>query len=104
MGVHRLAITGLQTEFCVDATARAALSRGYEVSLVADAHTTGDAVMSAEIIIRHHNYALGNLAHPKLSIKVTDSADMQFTWRSTTCGGHAASPAHQPLAQAHWKL
>jgi nicotinamidase-related amidase len=78
-GVSRLVITGGQTEFCVDATCRAALSRGFEVALVADAHTTGDAVIPAEITIRHHNYALANLAHPLRSIAVAPSADIQFT-------------------------
>ena len=76
--VRRLAITGLQTEFCVDATAREALSLGYQVTLAADARTTGDAVMPAELTIRHHNHALGNLAHPTLSIAVTDGAEVRF--------------------------
>ena len=78
LGVGRLVVTGGQTEFCVDATCRAALSRGFEVTLAADAHTTGDAVIPAETTIRHHNYALGNLAHPQRSIAVTSSADIHF--------------------------
>lgn len=79
LGVRRLVITGMQTEFCVDATCRAALSRGFEVVLAADAHTTSDAVTPAETTIRHHNYALGNLAHPDRSIEVIASAEIGFS-------------------------
>jgi len=78
LDVRRLVVSGLQTEFCIDATCRAALSRGFDVVLAADAHTTGDAVMPAETTIRHHNYALANLAHPNRAIRVRNSADIQF--------------------------
>lgn len=78
LGVTQIVVTGLQTEFCVDATCRAALSRGFEVVLVGNAHTTGDAVVPAATTIRHHNYALGNLAHPVRSIRVSNSADVAF--------------------------
>lgn len=75
-GVERVYITGLQTEFCVDATARSALSRGYRVTLIADGHTTGDAVLPAEKIVEHHNAVLANLAHPTNSIQVLSSAEV----------------------------
>ena len=78
LGVGALVICGLQTEFCIDATARAALSAGYDVTLASDAHTTGDAVTPAETTIRHHNYALGNLAHPTRGIAVRRSAEIVF--------------------------
>lgn len=78
LGVTALVVTGAQTEFCVDATCRAALSRGFDVLLVADAHTTGDAIIPAETIIRHHNHALANLAHPQRSIAVVASAEALF--------------------------
>ena len=67
--IDRVLVCGLMTEFCVDATCRAALSRNYEVTLVSDAHTTGDssqddAQLKAAQIIDHHNRVLANLAHP----------------------------------------
>jgi nicotinamidase-related amidase len=40
--VTRVVLVGVQTEFCVDATARRALSLGYDVDLVADGHTTSE--------------------------------------------------------------
>ncbi|KUJ66261.1 amidase, partial [Streptomyces albus subsp. albus] len=39
-GVTELVVTGFATEICVESTARQALSRGYDVVLVADGHTT----------------------------------------------------------------
>jgi nicotinamidase-related amidase len=78
LGAERLVVGGLQTEFCVDATCRAALSRGFEVTLVGDGHSTGDAVTPAKTTIAHHNYVLGNLAHPDRSILVMPGAEVVF--------------------------
>ena len=74
--VDHVVVSGLQTEFCVDATCRSALSHGYSVTLVSDAHTTGDGVFKAKDVISHHNYALSYLAHPSLSIEITSSAEI----------------------------
>ena len=50
----------MQTEMCVESTCRGAVSLDYQVTLVADAHTTYDtAVISAEQIIAHHNRIWG---------------------------------------------
>ena len=58
-GIERLIMAGLQTEYCVDTTCRAAAAQGYKVVLVADAHTTFDSsVLPAEKIIAHHNQTL----------------------------------------------
>ena len=37
--VGRLAVTGLQTDACIRSTIHGALARGYDVTLVSDAHT-----------------------------------------------------------------
>lgn len=42
LGVGRLVITGAQTDACVRATLHGGLTRGYDVTLVKDAHTTED--------------------------------------------------------------
>jgi len=51
LGVSHLIIAGLQSEFCVRDTALGALSGGYEVTLVSDAHSTydGDGQTAQEI-------------------------------------------------------
>jgi nicotinamidase-related amidase len=57
-GVSRLVVCGLQSEFCVDTTVRQALPLGYDVVLVADAHSTMDTeALSAAQISAHHNEA-----------------------------------------------
>jgi isochorismate hydrolase len=41
-GVGRLVVTGAQTDACIRSTLHGAIVRGYDVTLVADAHTTED--------------------------------------------------------------
>ena len=79
LGVERVVVCGLQTEFCVDATCRAALSRGFEVVLAAGAHSTTDAIATAAVVVQHHNYALANLAHPERRISVVASAEIDLS-------------------------
>ncbi len=59
-GIERLVITGLQTEYCIDATCRRAYSLGYNVILVKDAHSTWNTdLLVAPDVIAHHNKVLG---------------------------------------------
>lgn len=61
-GITRLIVCGAQSDFCVDTTVRRALALGFEVVLVADAHSTVDnGVLCAAQIIAHHNATLGNM-------------------------------------------
>jgi nicotinamidase-related amidase len=41
-GVDHLVITGMQSEYCVTSAIRGAYERGYGITLVSDAHSTGD--------------------------------------------------------------
>ena len=79
LGISRLVICGLESNLCVDATARRALSLDYDVVLAGDAHTTHDgAVIHAELIIAHTNATLANLAHPTHEIVVQPTAEIVF--------------------------
>jgi nicotinamidase-related amidase len=42
LGVGRLVVTGAQTDACIRSTLHGALARGYDATLVSDAHTTED--------------------------------------------------------------
>ena len=42
LGVGRLVIVGAQTDACIRSTLHGALARGYDTTLVSDAHTTED--------------------------------------------------------------
>jgi nicotinamidase-related amidase len=82
-GARTLAITGLATEYCVDSTARAALSRGYDVILAADGHTTGAAppgtTPTATDVITILNTALADIIYLDRHVEVTLTADITFT-------------------------
>lgn len=72
-GIDHLIVCGMQTEFCVDTTVRSAHEHGYKVTLVSDAHSTGDtAALSAKDIVAHHNRTLANFARvvPAAGVKV----------------------------------
>ncbi|MHB1954845.1 MAG: cysteine hydrolase family protein [Sulfobacillus sp.] len=59
-GVDKLVITGIQTEICIDATCKSAVSHDYAVTLAGDAHSTwGRESLSAQTIVAHHNSVIG---------------------------------------------
>lgn len=59
-GVEQLWIGGCATDFCVDSTLRNAVSRGYAVTVIRDAHTTlGAFALSGEQVIDHFNAVWG---------------------------------------------
>ena len=62
LGVEELIICGMHSEYCIDTTTRRALALGWPVVLVADAHTTaGNAVLSPQQVIAHHNLTLTHI-------------------------------------------
>ena len=58
-GVGRLLVVGAQTDACIRSTLHGALARGYDATLVSDAHTTGDRTAwgapPPEQVIAHTN-------------------------------------------------
>ncbi len=63
--VTTLVIAGYATEFCVDSTVRAALSRDFRVLVAADAHTTRDHDRwPAAQTIAQHNWVWKNMITP----------------------------------------
>jgi isochorismate hydrolase len=57
--VGRLVVTGAQTDACIRSTLHGALARGYDATLVSDAHTTEDqsqwGAPPPEQVIAHTN-------------------------------------------------
>jgi aminoglycoside 6'-N-acetyltransferase len=55
-GIDHLVITGMQSEFCVNSAIRGAYERDYKITLVSDAHSTGDTqVAKAKDIVALQN-------------------------------------------------
>jgi nicotinamidase-related amidase len=66
---QHLLIAGAQTDYCIRTTTQAAAVRGFDVTLISDAHTTTDAEfegvpISAEQIIAHTNMYFRGLRYP----------------------------------------
>ena len=78
-GVKHLIVTGCMTEYCVDTTARRAISLGYDVTLVSDAHTTIDnKLLTAAQIIAHHNALLDGFDAGAHAIAVKPADEVTF--------------------------
>jgi nicotinamidase-related amidase len=73
-----LYVSGFATEFCVDSAVRAAASRGLQVVVLSDAHTTADRPhLAAPAIVAHHNWVWTGLpvtADSSLSVRTTAEA------------------------------
>lgn len=62
LGVERLVVCGLQSDACIDGTVRGAVVNGFDVVLVADAHTThGFEGRDWRAVIAGANASLGSL-------------------------------------------
>ncbi|WP_182480673.1 cysteine hydrolase family protein [Peribacillus asahii] len=73
-----ITVVGVRTEYCVDTTCRRALSLGYQVTLIADGHTTVDDVFPAKQIIEHHNTNLSKMSTPDCKIVVIPCSEHAF--------------------------
>jgi nicotinamidase-related amidase len=73
-GIDHLVITGMQSEYCVDSAVRGAAERGYSVTLVSDAHSTGDTrvARAKDIIAIQNDTMAGDFA------KVIPAAEVVF--------------------------
>lgn len=83
LGVGHLFIAGAQTNYCVRHTSHAALERGYDVTLVEDAHTTSDSqwdtgTLSAEVIVAEQNQAMMDYELPGRSASVAPTSEISF--------------------------
>jgi len=77
--IKHLVVTGCMTEYCVDTTSRRAVSMGYDVTLVSDAHTTIDnKLLTAAQIIAHHNTLLDGFDAGTNVITVEPADEVSF--------------------------
>ena len=64
LGVGRLVVAGAQTDACIRSTLHGALVRGYDATLVSDAHTTEDLTRVGRAAARP-----GHRAHEPLLVR-----------------------------------
>ena len=82
--LHPVTLAGAATNWCIRATAYAALDRGYDLTLVKDAHTTGalefedGARVEAADIIRDLNVAMTWLSYPGRTNGVAAAEEVDF--------------------------
>ena len=81
-GVGRLVVTGAQTDACIRATIHGAFTRGYDTTLVSDAHTTEDlsayGLPPADKVIAHANMYWTWQAAPGRTASVVATAGVTF--------------------------
>jgi hypothetical protein len=83
LGVAHPVICGAQSNYCVRHTTHAALERGYDVTLVGDAHTTSDEIgnngnIPASTIVEEQNRNFLHYQLPGRSCKVRTTAAAPF--------------------------
>lgn len=81
-GVGRLVVTGAQTDACVRCTLHGAFARGYDVTLVGDAHTTEDLTAYGapppEQVIAHANLYWKYTGAPGRTADTVGTSDVSF--------------------------
>jgi nicotinamidase-related amidase len=82
LAVGRLVVVGAQTDECVRSTLHGALVRGYDATLVSDAHTTEDlspwGAPSPDLVIAHTNLYWGNHEAPGRTAATVEAKDVDF--------------------------
>jgi hypothetical protein len=81
-GIGRVFISGAQTDECVRSTLHGAITRGYDTTLVSDAHTTEDlsayGAPTPDKVIAHTNLYWRFQTGPGRTAAVAETADIEF--------------------------
>ena len=82
LGVGRLVVVGAQTDACIRSTLHGAFARGYDATLVSDAHTTEDLTQwgapSPDQVIAHTNLYWSHQAAPGRTAGTVATDDVTF--------------------------
>jgi nicotinamidase-related amidase len=83
LGVGRLVVAGAQTDECIRSTLHGAVVRGYDATLVGDAHTTEDlsewGAPTPDLVIAHTNLYWDNHRAPGRSAGTVMTEDVDFS-------------------------
>jgi nicotinamidase-related amidase len=82
LGVGRLVVVGAETDACIRCTLHGAFTRGYDATLVGDAHTTGDrtewGAPPPDQVIAHTNLYWNYQTAPGRTAGTVDTKDVDF--------------------------
>lgn len=84
LGATHIVLAGAATNWCIRATAYGALDRGYDVTLLQDAHTTGTielgngAKIEAASVVADLNVAMKWLSYPGRANGIATAAEVTF--------------------------
>ncbi|HEX3508290.1 MAG TPA: isochorismatase family protein [Candidatus Dormibacteraeota bacterium] len=83
LGVGRLIVVGAETDACIRSTIHGGLARGYDATLVSDAHTTGDKTAwgapPPEVVISHTNLYWKYQTAPGRTAGTVETKDVDFS-------------------------
>jgi nicotinamidase-related amidase len=84
LGAPHLVVAGAQSDYCVRTTTQSAAARGFDVTLVSDAHTTTDAEhdgvgITGEQIVAHTNMYFRGLRYPGHRYGISPHDQVVFT-------------------------
>ncbi|MGW7262249.1 isochorismatase family protein [Streptomyces sp. NPDC054842] len=82
LGVGRLVVVGAETDACIRSTLHGAFTRGYDATLVGDAHTTGDKTAwgapPPDQVIAHTNLYWTYQTAPGRTAGTVETKDVDF--------------------------
>jgi nicotinamidase-related amidase len=82
LGVGRLVVAGAQSDACVRSTIHGAFTRGYDTTLVSDAHTTEDLTQwgapPPDQVIAHTNLYWSYQSAPGRTASTVETKDVDF--------------------------
>jgi len=81
-GIGRFFLAGAQTDECIRSTLHGGITRGYDVTLVGDAHTTGDltewGAPPPDLVVAHTNMYWQSHKAPGRTAGTVNAADVDF--------------------------
>ena len=82
LSVGRLVVDGAQTDACIRSTLHGAFARGYDATLVGDAHTTEDLTAwgapTPDLVIAHTNLYWKYQTAPGRTAGAIETKDVEF--------------------------
>jgi nicotinamidase-related amidase len=86
LAVGRLVVVGAQTDMCIRSTLHGAFARGYDATLVSDAHTTENLTAwgapTPDLVISHTNMYWGDQRAPGRTAGTVETKDVDFASES----------------------